>query len=321
MFKTALPQETASQTGMKQTSVLRGFRRSIRSYRLGDLLIDGGLLREEDLAHALTLQKTTRQPLGKILVAQGYVSAVQIYRKLAEQWCIKASTAGMALMLQTFTPSTARADDGGQVRLAAVFAPSAVKPVAPAVAKPRVFGALEIKSNDISAFGKWTDTMKRFEAQMTSAKAHTPQVLAWTAKLQSLKGLTQTEQLRAVNDYINLVRYIEDAPNHGQSDYWATPVEFFAKGGDCEDYAIAKYASLRALGFSTEQLRISIVQDKIKNIAHAVLVVYTDDGAFVLDNQDKRTRRMEEVTRYQATYSINSSNWWLHRTPAGGANS
>lgn len=300
----------------------RGFIRrvggSFRTYRLGDLLVGAGLLTEENLQKALALQSQRRQPLGRILVDEGYVSAVQLYRKLAEQWCIKTSAAGVAFMLQTFTPtSSARADDGGTaVRLAAAFSPAASQPALKKLDRPKLFGSMEIRSNDISSFTKWTTVMARFEQQMKTAGGDM-QMQAWKAQLQSLAGSSAREKVAAVNTYINQISYIEDIKNYGKSDHWATPVEFFRKGGDCEDFAIAKYASLRALGFTTEQLRIAIVQDKIKNIAHAILIVYTEEGTFVLDNQDKRLRHAAEVSRYQPVFSINATNWWLHRLPAG----
>ena len=41
-------------------------------------------------------------------------------------------------------------------------------------------------------------------------------------------------------------------------DYWATPVESLRKGeADCEDYAIAKYFTLRQLGVADDKLRIT----------------------------------------------------------------
>jgi predicted transglutaminase-like cysteine proteinase len=301
----------------------RGFIRRVsgtfRTYRLGDLMVAAGLLTEDQLKQALALQSARRQPLGRILVEEGYVSAVQLYRKLGEQWCIKTSAAGVAFMLQTFTPAAARADDGGTaVRLAAAFSPAASQPAQKKLDRPKLFGSTEIRSNDISSFTKWTTVMARFEQQMKSSGGD-PQMQAWKAQLQSLSGASPRDKVAAVNSYINQISYVEDSKNYGQSDYWATPVEFFRKGGDCEDFAIAKYASLRALGFSTEQLRIAIVQDKIKNIAHAILIVYTEDGTYVLDNQDKRLRHAAEVTRYQPVFSINATNWWLHRLPAGAS--
>jgi len=295
-------------------SFIRAVSRNVVSrYKLGDLLVASGLINEGQLQEALLLQKNSGEQLGKVLVRQGYVSAVQIYRKLAEQWCIKASMAGITLMMQ-MTPSIARAadDDVNGVRLASAFSPTAFKPVRPDTAYPHLFGSTEIRSNDISAFTKWTTVMRRFEDQMHT-QSSAPRVQVWKAAIQGLKGKSIADQIKGVDEYVNGVRYIEDTRNYHKSDYWATPIEFFSKGGDCEDFAIAKYASLRALGFTTDQMRIAIVQDKIKNIPHAILIVYTDEGNFVLDNQEKRTKHVEDVARYKPIFSINSSNWWLHK--------
>ena len=54
--------------------------------------------------------------------------------------------------------------------------------------------------------------------------------------------------------------------------------DFFTRGGDCEDFAIAKYTALRALGVPEERLRVAIVHDDEKNLPHAILVVYTDNA-------------------------------------------
>ena len=340
-------------------SFLRSIGHRLHSTRLGDLLTASGLITPEQLDHALQVQRQTREPLGKILVGQGALSAVQLYRKLTEQWCLKASAAGLTMMMQVMTPSNARAEEPAIARVqlavtmaapiqstthaaakynvapaantakdaarAANIAPAAAPSfAAPAAAlRPQLkrgygglFGSTEVRSTDISAFTKWTSVMARFEQQMKTAGGDM-QMQAWKTHLQSLSGATAREKVAAVNSYINQISYIEDIKNYGKSDHWATPVEFFRKGGDCEDFAIAKYASLRALGFSTDQLRIAIVQDKIKNIAHALLIVYTEEGTFVLDNQDKRLRHAAEVTRYQPVFSINATNWWLHRMPVG----
>lgn len=300
-----------------QRSFLRAVSHKMKSYKLGDLLVVSGAISRKELKDALLKQKETGEQLGRILMQQGSLTAVQLYRKLAEQWCIKASTAGVALMMQVMSPSVARAADGGhQVRLASAFSPAAVRTVNPGVSYPRLFGSLEVKSNNISVFTKWTSVMTRFDAQMQT-QGHSPVVQAWKAHLELLKGRTMMEQIEGVNDYINSVHYVEDSANYRKSDYWATPIEFLKRGGDCEDYAIAKYASLRALGFSAENMRIAIVQDKVKNLPHAILIVYTTKGAFVLDNQDRRTRNEDVVTRYRPIFSINSNNWWLHKAPSG----
>ena len=78
---------------------------------------------------------------------------------------------------------------------------------------------------------------------------------------RSLAGKDRKTQLAAVNEFMNRASYIEDLPNWGVPDYWATPLQFLTKDGDCEDYAIAKFVSLRTLGFTNDELRIAVVDD------------------------------------------------------------
>jgi predicted transglutaminase-like cysteine proteinase len=220
--------------------------------------------------------------------------------------------AGLALILQSAAPSVAEA--AGPSNIAAQFTlAAAASPVSTPVSYPELFGTQEIKSNDITAFKKWTDVMQRFDQQMKNLSAPSPRVAEWQEKIRQLQGKPVSEQIEAVNAFINKVPYVEDIQNYGVTDYWATPIEFLTRGGDCEDFAIAKYASLRALGLSQQQLRIAIVQDEIRNIPHAILIVYSPSGNFVLDNQNKRVETITAVNRYKPIFSINSTSWWLHK--------
>lgn len=73
---------------------------------------------------------------------------------------------------------------------------------------------------------------------------------AWNQLLQDVTGQPEDEQLNAINRFFNQqLSFKEDQRTWQQSDYWATPIEALVKGaGDCEDYALAKYFSLRSLG-------------------------------------------------------------------------
>src|SRR5690606_24630750 len=102
--------------------------------------------------------------------------------------------------------------------------------------------------------------------------------------------------------------------NWGVEDYWATPLQFFRKNGDCEDYAIAKFMSLRALGWDNEALRIVVVNDMNLRVQHAVLVVFLEDGAYVLDNQSPSVMRQDRIRHYRPVYSVNETSWWVHRS-------
>jgi len=104
-----------------------------------------------------------------------------------------------------------------------------------------------------------------------------------------------------------------DIVNWGIADYWATPREFAIKDGDCEDFAIAKYVSLKLLGWSDDDLRIVVLHDSNLNADHAVLAAYVDGRAMILDNQTRQVLPSEAIRHYQPYYSINETGWWLHR--------
>ena len=134
-------------------------------------------------------------------------------------------------------------------------------------------------------------------------------------ELGTMHGLSLYEKAEAVHDMMNRTNYITDNKNWGKSDYWATPVEFLERGGDCEDFAIAKYTALSMLGVPEERLRLAIVHDKAKDIPHAVLVVYTERGSYILDNQFETLVNAQYGERYRPIYSINREGWWLHTQP------
>jgi predicted transglutaminase-like cysteine proteinase len=227
----------------------------------------------------------------------------------------KLSAEAILIMQTVMPPAGPAADPAGPSNATAQFTLDAAanSSVYDPIDYPELFGTQEVKSNDITAFKKWTDVMQRFERQMGALPASSPRIMEWQEKIRQLQGKSTPEQIEGVNAFINKVPYIEDIQNYGKTDYWATPVEFLSKGGDCEDFAIAKYASLRALGFSPQQLRIAVVQDEIRNTPHAVLIAYSDAGNFVLDNQDKKVEAIADVSRYRPIFSINSTGWWLHK--------
>ena len=107
--------------------------------------------------------------------------------------------------------------------------------------------------------------------------------------------------------------------NWGKPDYWAVPAQFLKKSGDCEDYAIAKYFTLKELGFPPGDMRIVVLRDTIRNLAHAVLVVYLDGEAYVLDNLSNVVQPHSRLRNYDPQYSVNENGRWTHikGRPAG----
>ena len=181
-------------------------------------------------------------------------------------------------------------------------------------AYPDLFGSDEKSSSQLRAFTKWSDMFARFDRQLSSDNL-APEIITLQARLRPLQGQSLDQMARAVNQIMNVRPYITDSRNWGKTDYWATPLEFLKRGGDCEDYAIAKYTALKMLGVPESRLRIAIVQDQIKNIPHAVLIVYTEQGTLVLDNQNKQALSGDAPGRYRPIFSINRQAWWLHTDP------
>jgi predicted transglutaminase-like cysteine proteinase len=109
----------------------------------------------------------------------------------------------------------------------------------------------------------------------------------------------------------------------GQEDYWATPVEALYKGaGDCEDYAIAKYVTLRQLGIPSDKLRITYVKALRLNQAHMVLTWYASPDAepLVLDNLIPQIRPASQRQDLLPVYAFNAEGLWLPG-PGGGKRS
>ena len=122
------------------------------------------------------------------------------------------------------------------------------------------------------------------------------------------------DDLEDFNWYWDRVRYYTDMDHWHVDDYWATPVETLASdGADCEDYAIGKYFSLKALGVPVQSLRITYVRALRWNAAHMVLAYYPtpDADPFILDNLNKSVLHASERTDLVPVYSFNDEDLWL----------
>lgn len=120
---------------------------------------------------------------------------------------------------------------------------------------------------------------------------------SWACARGSSSGAVtqgQMQVVRAVNSQINRsTRAIEDRQQYGEAERWAIPT---SRGGDCEDYALAKKRALISKGIDPQRLLIATVLDRSRR-PHAVLVVRTDQGDMVLDNVTNSIRNWRD-TRY-----------------------
>ena len=138
---------------------------------------------------------------------------------------------------------------------------------------------------------------------------------AWQNLLATQKQVGEMEKLKVVNLFFNKqVRYVEDIDLWHEVDYWETPIEALWKGaGDCEDYAIAKYFSLRHLGVSSDKLRITYVKALRQNRAHMVLTYYATPDAMplVLDSLIDPIQPASQRTDLLPVYSFNAEGLYL----------
>lgn len=155
----------------------------------------------------------------------------------------------------------------------------------------------------------FADVEQRYGATATA------RFTAWRDLIKKGSDASDWERVHQANQFFNRrVAYKSDAEHWGKVDYWATPVESLGTGaGDCEDYAIAKYFTLRAMGVADEKLRLMYVRALSVNEPHMVLVYFENpqDYPLVLDNMDPQIKPANERTDLRPVYSFNASGLWL----------
>lgn len=181
-----------------------------------------------------------------------------------------------------------------------------------------LFGYAQVPQAQLSDFPQWVSALERHlrddleDGDCGAPTLNRCHLAEWLGFLASIRGEPLERQLKAVNRYANRRAYVLDLDNYGVEDYWAIPREFLGAGGDCEDYVIAKFFSLRWLGYPREQMRVVVVQDTNLRVPHAVLAVARDEQVYILDNQVQAVLSDREVVHYAPVFSINETRWWMH---------
>ena len=199
---------------------------------------------------------------------------------------------------------------------------------APAAA-PALLGAVEIASNNLAALPQWTrilskigDEKKAVDRCDASVDACTSaEIMAWRAMIQGLRSEAPLDQLSEVNRFLNIWSEKPDDENYGAEEYWASPLEFIARSGDSEDFAIVKFFTLRELGFTNEQLRIVVAKDVLRNKVHSFLAVYHKGEIHILDSLSNSVLTQNDVKYYVPFYSVNETTRWAYivvPAPAAG---
>ncbi len=179
-----------------------------------------------------------------------------------------------------------------------------------------------------TAWPAWAQNLERHSIEREAIRRCLEDESACNGKLKSLRyvlvkgaALDRDRQLRLVNRYINKRRYKVDRRQTSLSvvpggeaelkNHWSTLLEFLKRGGDCEDYAVAKYFLLRELGFPAEDLRVLVIYEKRARDYHAVLAVRREDGSsWLLESDDTIVKGNHRAYRF--IYALNEEGIWDH---------
>ncbi|PCH65151.1 MAG: sulfate adenylyltransferase [Gammaproteobacteria bacterium] len=147
-------------------------------------------------------------------------------------------------------------------------------------------------------------------------------VVNWQNLISEARNLSDQEKLRTVNEFFNSnVQFISDLALWGKDDYWATPIEMLSIGaGDCEDYSIAKYFTLKQLGVDEAKLRLTYVKAVEIGQAHMVLTYFEHRRAvpLVLDNLITEIKPATQRPDLIPVYSFNGTGLWLAKARGEG---
>ena len=91
---------------------------------------------------------------------------------------------------------------------------------------------------------------------------------------------------------------VSDETQWGVEDHWSDPFETLSSNrGDCEDYAILKYAALLEAGIPKDDVKIVILKHVFPSESHAAVATRVDGQWLILDNLTLTLVRDTDVTR------------------------
>ena len=184
---------------------------------------------------------------------------------------------------------------------------------AQAASSSELLGQKAIKTESAQNLPRWG----RIQQATTAARFNNPTkpMQDWNSFIAETKNDSTLLKMIKVNNFVNRVTYKQDNWIYNKDDYWASPAELFKNGGDCEDYAITKYFTLRQLGFSASDLKIAMVYDVYSGTDHAFLTVRHNNATYVLDNREKLVVSRYMKNRYKPHYAFNEDKVWFYNSP------
>lgn len=186
------------------------------------------------------------------------------------------------------------------------------------------FGLLTFRAPEGLVWVKWRDVQDAMRAETEAlrncrhaARGCSPSQSRFLELAGTVRGLDRRARVAGINYAVNRsVRYLSDSVQHGVVDRWSSPLATLATGrGDCEDYAILKYALLREAGTPEADLKMLLVKDQAARQDHAVLAVRLDGHWLVLDNRWDALAESRELQRFMPLFALGGDGVELFATP------
>ena len=183
---------------------------------------------------------------------------------------------------------------------------------------PVFMGAVEIEMDELLPLPAWESVLIKLAAEEQAVllcrdegRCDSRNVKSLAEFVTKLAKSTRAAKIQAVNEYFNAWPYTTDQDQFGRPDLWQSPLGFMRRSGDCEDYAIAKYFTLRLLGLRDKDMRIVVSYDRGKQEAHAVLAVRHNGRFYLLDNRSQEIRQQSRTPDLVPKYAVNAKSRWL----------
>jgi len=164
-------------------------------------------------------------------------------------------------------------------------------------------------------FASWRQAMARDSATLLSSTE--PHIKRWREAMLAIHRGQTYESLDAVNRTVNgLVRYIDDYAHYHERDVWSRVSKTLIEGGDCEDYALTKSATLHFLGWPNERLHLLVgyIDRGRGREAHAILAAEAPGRQiWLLDNLTSLILPPRR-SFFDPVYAVDDAHVWLFRS-------
>jgi predicted transglutaminase-like cysteine proteinase len=170
----------------------------------------------------------------------------------------------------------------------------------PSSAGPAQVGHVAAAGDTSVPFG-WVDFCRRYRGECDTRPVEPNRDVELSART--------FREIERINRWVNAnIRPVSDMDHWGVVDQWDYPTD---GKGDCEDYALLKRKLLIEEGFPMSALLMTVVHDGHDD-GHAILMVRTDHGDFMLDNLNDELKGWRQTGyRFVKRQSQADPNVWV----------